>query len=247
MQCDDFGRQADFQRSTVAMQPFCPVVAQAFAVQQLGTPGIATAAVGPQAGVERAVIEQFAVLPAGHAAELGIGIEKNAGRDRGQRDRDRTGIEGHRKALLQFVQLRDVASDAENADQAAFGIAHRRLDRVQHFAMAVARESHPFLVAARPVREQCGLVVGAEEAGQFRIDEIEIGLAQDVVFAGAEKLLETPVATQIDAVRVLQPDQVGQRVEQRAQLRVFLDDLLHGRDCLVLGVEFASLLRGDRT
>ena len=117
------------------------------------------------------------------------------------------------------MQLRDVAADAEDTDQPAATVVHRCLGGMQQLAMAIAGEAYPLLVAAWCLSSQGQLVVGAEKFGQLAVDEVEVGLADDFGLAGAKKLFEAAVAAEINAMRIFQPDQIGQGIEQGAQLR----------------------------
>ena len=58
-----------------------------------------------------------------------------------------------------------------------------------------------------------------EERGLFRRREVVIALADEIGLFGAVQRLESFVAAEIDGVYVLEEDQVGDGIEQRAQQR----------------------------
>jgi hypothetical protein len=119
--------------------------------------------------------------------------------------------------LLGGALGRDVARDAQHADEAAVGHAHRRLDGLEQAPVAVAGEGQPFLVDARCRGFQRQAVVGAEEVGQLAAGEGVVVLAHDVGLGVAKELLEAGVASQVQAPRVLEPHQVGDGMHQAGQ------------------------------
>ena len=115
------------------------------------------------------------------------------------------------------VLLRGVATDAENPDQPAIFVVHRYLGGFQHLAMAVGGEGDFFLIDRWRALFHGDAIVFPEEISQGRADEVIVGLADDLALARPEILLESRIAGQIDALRILQPDQIGKRVDQGAQ------------------------------
>ncbi len=109
----------------------------------------------------------------------------------------------------------DVAADAQHADEPPLGVEHRGLDGFQQLPVAVVGEGHLFFVDRGLVGGDGRAILRAEKVGQLPIHEIVIGLAQDLRLPGPVKPLETGVAGQEDALRVLQPDQVGHGLHQR--------------------------------
>ena len=121
--------------------------------------------------------------------------------------------------FLRRPRCRDVAGDAEYADQAG-GAAHGRLDGFEQGAMIVGGELEPFFVDARLAGLNGGQIVRPEEIGQFRIDEVVVGLTDNFRLAGAEKAFEGRVAVQIDPLGVLQPNQIGNGPYQRPEMNL---------------------------
>ena len=113
---------------------------------------------------------------------------------------------------------RDVAGDPEDADDLAVVIPERGLRGLQQSLAAVVGKGDPFLVAQGPVGVHCRLVVLAEEIRQFAIDEVVVGLTDDLFFRRAEKPFEHLVAGQEDPFRVLQPYEVRHRFDDQALL-----------------------------
>ena len=105
--------------------------------------------------------------------------------------------------FLRRPHHRDVASDAKYTDKAAVGIAHGRLDGFEQAAITVGGKGEPFFVDARPAGRSGGPVVRLEKIGQFWIDKIVVGLADDHRFAGSIQALEGRVAEQIDPFGIL--------------------------------------------
>ncbi len=124
--------------------------------------------------------------------------------------------------LLHPMQPGDVAGDPQHAHQPAVAVQHRRLDRLQPGLPPVGGAGEPFLVDRRPAGGDGLLVLLAKEPGQVRVDEGEIGLADDVGLRRPEEPLQLAVAGQVDALGVLQPDDVGDGLEQGAQAAALL-------------------------
>ncbi len=118
--------------------------------------------------------------------------------------------------LLRLVQAADVASDAEHTDQSAVFIEHRRLCGFEQFQMPVG-ERDLLLVDARLAGGNCRSVVGAEKVHQFAVEVIVVVFADDIVFGCPDEFAEAPVAGEVDAVHVFQPDQVWQCLDQGLQ------------------------------
>ena len=119
--------------------------------------------------------------------------------------------------FIRLVAFRYVAGDAENADQPAGLIAHRRLDRLEQAAIAVRGEGQPLLVGARFAELDRLAIVLAEGVGKILVEEIIVRLADEIPFGDAGEALELGIATQVDAIDVLQPDEVGNGPHQGAQ------------------------------
>ena len=119
--------------------------------------------------------------------------------------------------LFQLFARGNVVRDAQHTDQISFCILHRRLDGFQQGAMAVVGEDDPFLIDAGLACRHRDAVVLAEKIRQLLAHKIVIGFADDIRFCCAEKTLEHRVATQIDAFRILQPNQVGYGSHQSTQ------------------------------
>ena len=80
--------------------------------------------------------------------------------------------------------------------------------------MAVVREGDPFLVALRLSEGNRSPVFLAEEIGQFPRDEVVVGLADYLWLRRAEEALEGRVAGEVDALRVLEPNEVGNGLQK---------------------------------
>ena len=125
---------------------------------------------------------------------------------------------------LDPAQRGDVAADAQHAQQPAVRIVHRGLDGVHQLGVAITGKTQQFLVGGGRVARHGAQVVGTEERGQFGIDEVAVGLADDLPLRRGVELLEARVAGQVHAVGVLQPDEIGQRIEDGAVARPVLSD-----------------------
>jgi len=129
----------------------------------------------------------------------------------------------HQALLAQALRLagrareRDVACDAQHAGQMALRVAHRRLDRLEQPAVAVARKGHPFLVDGRLARRHRLTVVLAKRVGDLLGHEVVVGLADDGVAAAPVQALHRRVALQVHAVDVLEKQQVGHRFQRGTQ------------------------------
>lgn len=121
--------------------------------------------------------------------------------------------------LLDAAQRGDVAPDPQHAQHRAVRPAQRGLDRLQQLLVAVAGEGDDLLVDARAVALHRRQVMLAEEVGQLGRDEVAVAAPENARLGLAVELLEAAVAGQVEAVRVLQPDQVGNRLEHRALQR----------------------------
>ena len=69
----------------------------------------------------------------------------------------------------------------------------------------------------------------AERIGQLLGHKVVIGFAHDVAFSRTKKPLELRVARQVGAVGIFQPDQVGDGVDQGAQVCALGFQLLLGQ------------------
>ena len=116
----------------------------------------------------------------------------------------------------------DVAGNAENADQPAGLVGHRRLDGFQQHALTARGDGDPLLVGSRRTGGQCFAILDTKVVGQFAIDEIVVGTADDLRLRSAQQALECFIAGQIDAVGVLHPDHVRNGPDEPAKACVFL-------------------------
>ena len=80
--------------------------------------------------------------------------------------------------------------------------------------MPVGGEGDPLLVGARPALGDRDPILLEEEGGQVRGDEVVVGLADDLPLRRAEEALEGGIAGEVDALGVLEPDEVGDRLEE---------------------------------
>jgi hypothetical protein len=109
--------------------------------------------------------------------------------------------------------------NAEHAPHLAVTADQRRLDRFEQDP-ATVRVGHPLVVTAGLVRGQHGFVHLAEALGDLGGKQIEIGFAREI-HGVADELAPCFVAAQIDAVPVLVKNDVGNGVENGAQLLEF--------------------------
>ena len=112
------------------------------------------------------------------------------------------------------MQFRDVAADAEHAEQPAIRRMDGRLGDMGQLAMAIGK-GQPFLVAARPSGRYGRDVVGTQEIGNLLRQQIMVAAPDDGIGRKAEEACGPGIALQVASVRVLHPDHVGQRVDQR--------------------------------
>jgi hypothetical protein len=135
--------------------------------------------------------------------------------------------------LLGLARERDVPRDAEHADQFADAPKTGGLEGLEQDAATVRSEGDPFLVDADIARGDREPVVLAEAVGQLGVDEVMVGVADDVRLLRTEESLEGRIAGEVDARRDPSPDDVRDRVDQRAQARALRLELRLG--ALLLG------------
>ena len=80
------------------------------------------------------------------------------------------------------------------------------------------RSLQTLLIDDGPSRFENPLVVGTKLHRQFMIDEIEIRLSDHLRFGAPHEPLELTVAGEKDSLRILQPDQIRNRVHQHPEL-----------------------------
>ena len=134
---------------------------------------------------------------------------------------DALGLPQSRQAALQLVLqvelVRQVPGNAQHPHQPPLGIAHGRLDRLQMLFVAVAGEAQGFDEHLGAIGGDGGLVVQAKESSPLRRHEVVVGLAHDVGLGRAVQGFKACVAGQVDAIRVLDPDQIRQSLNQASE------------------------------
>src|SRR6056297_2584008 len=121
--------------------------------------------------------------------------------------------------LFGLLAMGDVAGDAKDTDDATFRVVHRRLDRFENPRIAVRGESELFFVDAWFPDFQSLAVVVTKGIGGFRLLEIVIGFAGDLCLRRTKEAFKSRIATQISALEVLEPDEVGNGFDQGTILR----------------------------
>ncbi len=117
-----------------------------------------------------------------------------------------------RQCLFHLLAKRDIACNPQNTNQFPGSIPHRRFDCFHQHPFATICKYNPFLIDTGPARAHCLTVMLTEGIRQFFIDKIIIGPANNFFFPGAEKPFKGRIAGQIDAIDILQPDQIGNRI-----------------------------------
>ena len=148
------------------------------------------------------------------------------------------------QALFGALAPGQVMADAEHADRAAIAREDGDLGGLHQFAMAVIRERDPLLVLDGYALGDGRAVAGAEILGSCGIEEVACGAAEDGLLGGSDEPLEAGVAGQVAALRVLQPDGVGQGRQQGAQEAAFLAQI--GQLALDRGAAPAVLLQSGQ-
>ena len=118
---------------------------------------------------------------------------------------------------LGLLALGDVARHAQHAHQSALGVVQRRLDRLGLDHAAIGGDPEGFLVDGWLTGGHRLLVLPAEEGRQIMVEEVEVGLAEDVSLAMPEQAFERRIEGQVNALRILQPDHVGDGADQRVE------------------------------
>ncbi len=128
-------------------------------------------------------------------------------------------VEAVQPAQVAFVvaTLRHVAADAQHARELAVRAEHRRVQRFHQLLVAVVRVGQRELVRHRRPGLDRALVGRREFGGHGGRQEGAGRVAEQLVLGRADEALEPHVAGQEPAVQALEPDEVGQRVDQRAQ------------------------------
>ncbi|MDO9201330.1 MAG: hypothetical protein Q7U58_08315, partial [Hydrogenophaga sp.] len=111
--------------------------------------------------------------------------------------------------LLMLCAIRDVVADPEHAHQAAVRGPHRYPGGLQQDAAAVTGIGDPFLVAGGSVGRYRSVVVSAKGIGQIRRHKIVVGFANDLAFSRTKEKFDGGIAREIPALRIFQPDQIG--------------------------------------
>ena len=133
---------------------------------------------------------------------------------------------GQRACAL--ADQRDVACDAEHTDQRAAVIVQRRLDRLVQSALA-ACGAEPELAAVRRATGKDRRVALVQRDDGVGIEQIGGEVADDLLLGTSDELRERSIAAADHAIGVLQPDQVGDRVQDVAQLALAAVQLLRRR------------------
>ncbi len=185
----------------------------------------------------------FRAADPGHAQaavahhDLADGVEQRLGRALARDGRVHVGehlvepVEAAQVALV-VAPLRHVAADAQHAGELPVRAEHRRMQRLHQLLVTVVRVGERELVRHRRAYLDRAPVGGREFGGHRGRQEGAGRLAQQLVLGRADEALEAHIAREEAAVDALEPDEVGQRVDQRAQaprLAVDLGSLLaHG-------------------
>ena len=131
--------------------------------------------------------------------------------------------------LLVRLALADVVANAQHTHQLAIRGAHGHLGGFQENMAAIAGIGDPLLVAGRAASGHRGAIVVAERIGQLLGHKVVVGFAHNVAFSRTKKPFELRVARQVGAVGIFQPDQVGDGVDQGAQVCALGFQLLLGQ------------------
>ena len=184
-----------------------------------GGPVVGMNALGPLAKI----VAEFDLAEAEHGLETGR-VERLAGGDvpvpdamAGAVERQDPPFVGGPHFLFRLARRGDVAGDAEHADQAFVAVAHGGLDGGQQLAAVVTGELDPFLVRARAAGDDRRPIMIAEECRLLGVDQIPVGATDHLIPGLADEPREGRVAVEIDAVGILQPDEVGNGFHQGAQ------------------------------
>ena len=126
---------------------------------------------------------------------------------------------------LKLLAFGDLPGHAQHPQQAAIRVVGGRLHRLEDALVPAPCEGQCLFVDAAALLHRC-TIVRAEGVGQLLGHEVIVCFAHDVGLVSAEELLEARVASQIDPVGVLQPDQVGHGAYQGAQVGLALGEVL---------------------
>ena len=121
--------------------------------------------------------------------------------------------------ILGTLALGNVMTNAKHADRHPTAIEQRYPGDFQQLLMAVG-ESNPVLGDDLAGRRQCQAMRRAQMLSHFRRHEIGIGMADQLCLAPAGETLKTRVARQVNAFGIFHPHQIGQILDQAAQLGV---------------------------
>ena len=80
--------------------------------------------------------------------------------------------------------------------------------------MSIVAECDPFPIGPRSALFHRGPIIGAKGISEFAVHKVIVCFADDVFFGRAKEAFKALVAQQKDALLVLQPDQVGNRLNQ---------------------------------
>ena len=129
--------------------------------------------------------------------------------DAGGERADRFHLLGLADLALELGALGDVARDADDADDGAGRVAQRHLGRDGADELAVGARQRLVNVAERDAGFDDGAVLAAELARLVGGEEVEVGLARDLVEGDGEEVGEGRVGHDVDGVFVLDVEQVG--------------------------------------
>ncbi|MCY1349030.1 hypothetical protein D9M69_352000 [compost metagenome] len=122
---------------------------------------------------------------------------------------------------LEFAPRGDVAADAEQPQRAAVGILEGGADDiVQH--LAAVRALPPFLAGQRLPAGQRGAVQAGAQAGLLGAQQRLVALPGEARPRPTEQVGERLVDPAVAAFVVLEPDRIGNRVDQRQQRAALL-------------------------
>ncbi len=140
-------------------------------------------------------------------------------------------LQNPRLAVAQDVgapALGNVARDADQADDLVLVVAQRNLRRQDPRLLAAVVDDVLLLVDHRPAGLDDPLLVGEETGGEFAIDQLQVGLADDFLGRPPHAPRRRPVADDEPALDVLDPEVVGHPIDQRLQRDALVGDRAAG-------------------
>ena len=132
---------------------------------------------------------------------------------------------GPLERFCEQLPLCDLSGDAEDADQFAIAVAGGRFDRLEVASVSAYREGQFLFVGAALGALHGPPVVRAEEVGQLLGDKIIVCLSDNLLFGRAEEPLEGGVAGEVDALFILEPDEVWDGSDKGAQMGLFAGEV----------------------